>query len=56
MSKTYEGGTKRKDAKHIYANPFEQDLCVILAFGVYFAYNPTIGGGSLYPGSSQRDR
>ncbi|KAH9122174.1 hypothetical protein AeMF1_006420 [Aphanomyces euteiches] len=55
-SKTDQSGTKRRDPKHVYANPLEPDVCVVLALGIYFACNPGLETGCLFPGSNQRDR
>ncbi|RHY51693.1 hypothetical protein DYB30_013928, partial [Aphanomyces astaci] len=55
-SKTDQGGTKRRDPKHVYANPMQPETCCILALAVYLACNPEHDSGSLFPGAAQRDR
>lgn len=55
-SKTDQGGMKRRDPKHIYANPMEPTTCVMLALAVCLSCNPTLVNGFLFPGSNQRDR
>ncbi|KAH9103827.1 hypothetical protein AeMF1_019931, partial [Aphanomyces euteiches] len=48
-NKTDQTGSKRRDPKHVYAHPLEPNVCVVLAFGVYFACNPSLAHGSLFP-------
>ncbi|RHY63869.1 hypothetical protein DYB30_005634 [Aphanomyces astaci] len=55
-SKTDQTGSKRRDPRHVYANPSSPAICTFLALGMYFACNPTLANGSLFPGASQRDR
>ncbi|KAF0769835.1 hypothetical protein AaE_002654, partial [Aphanomyces astaci] len=55
-SKTDQSGSKRRDPKHIYANPSSPAICSFLALGIYFACNPTMATGALFPGARQRDR
>ncbi|RHX99652.1 hypothetical protein DYB36_013962 [Aphanomyces astaci] len=55
-SKTDQAGTKRRDPRHVYANPSSPAVCAFLAFGNYFACNPTLTSGALFPGARQRDR
>ncbi|RHZ01932.1 hypothetical protein DYB37_013815, partial [Aphanomyces astaci] len=55
-SKTDQGGTKRRDPKHVYANPQQPGTCCILALAIYLACNPEHDSGDLFPGSAQRDR
>ncbi|KAF0730075.1 hypothetical protein AaE_009325 [Aphanomyces astaci] len=55
-SKTDQGGTKRRDPKHVYANPMRPETCCILALGIYLACNAQHDSGNLFPGKSQRDR
>ncbi|KAF0712028.1 hypothetical protein AaE_012150 [Aphanomyces astaci] len=55
-SKTDQGGTKRRDPKHVYANPLQPETCCILALAIYLACNSAHDSGNLFPGPSQRDR
>ncbi|ETV78719.1 hypothetical protein H257_07565 [Aphanomyces astaci] len=55
-SKTDQTGSKRRDPRHVYTNPSSPAICAFLALGMYFACNPTLNNGSLFPGASQRDR
>ncbi|ETV69096.1 hypothetical protein H257_15066 [Aphanomyces astaci] len=55
-SKTDQGGTKRRDPKHVYANPLRPETCCILALALYLACNTQHDSGNLFPGSAQRDR
>ncbi|RLO12736.1 hypothetical protein DYB28_008298 [Aphanomyces astaci] len=55
-SKTDQGGTKRRDPKHVYAYPQQPGTCCILALVIYLACNPEHDSGDLFPGSAQRDR
>ncbi|KAF0704091.1 hypothetical protein AaE_015112 [Aphanomyces astaci] len=55
-SKTDQGGTKRRDPKHVYANPMRPETCCILTLGIYLACNAQHDSGNLFPGKSQRDR
>ncbi|ETV79837.1 hypothetical protein H257_07053 [Aphanomyces astaci] len=55
-SKTDQGGTKRRDPKHVYANPQQPGTCCILALAIYLACNPEHDSGDLFPGCAQRDR
>ena len=55
-SKTDQGGTKRRDPKHLYANPMQPESCCILALAMYLACNSEHDSGKLFPGASQRDR
>lgn len=55
-SKTDQAGDKRRDPKHLYANPNEPTACVFLALAIYLACNPQHGVSALFPGSNQRDR
>ncbi|RHY44149.1 hypothetical protein DYB38_011537 [Aphanomyces astaci] len=55
-SKTDQGGTKRRDPKHVYANPLQPETCCILALAIYLACNSADDSGNLFPGPSQRDR
>jgi hypothetical protein len=36
-------GTRDKDAKHLYANPFCPEVCCVLALGIYLACHPELG-------------
>ncbi|RHZ22266.1 hypothetical protein DYB37_010457 [Aphanomyces astaci] len=55
-SKTEQGGTKRRNPKHVYANPLRPETCCILALALYLACNTQHDSGNLFPGSAQRDR
>ncbi|KAF0754916.1 hypothetical protein AaE_005148 [Aphanomyces astaci] len=55
-SKTDQDGSKRRDPRHIYANPLQPHTCAFLALGLYLACNPMLAAGALFPGSSQRTR
>ncbi|ETV92137.1 hypothetical protein H310_13391 [Aphanomyces invadans] len=55
-SKTDQGGTKRRDPKHLYANPMQPESCCILALAMFLACNSEHDSGKLFPGPSQRDR
>ncbi|ETV72220.1 hypothetical protein H257_12693 [Aphanomyces astaci] len=55
-SKTDQDGSKRRDPRHIYANPLQTHTCAFLALGLYLACNPMLAAGALFPGSSQRTR
>ncbi|KAH9102598.1 hypothetical protein AeMF1_020832 [Aphanomyces euteiches] len=49
-SKTDQSGMKRRDPKHVYANPNQPETCVFLALGIYLACNPTITPDFVFPG------
>ncbi|KAF0775917.1 hypothetical protein AaE_000383, partial [Aphanomyces astaci] len=49
-------GTKNKDYKHCYANPFKPAICLYVALGVYLSCNNRITPTELFPGANQKDR
>ncbi|RHY54550.1 hypothetical protein DYB38_008516 [Aphanomyces astaci] len=55
-SKIDQDGSKRRDPRHIYANPLQPHTCAFLALGLYLDCNPMLAAGALFPGSSQRTR
>lgn len=54
VMKTDTGGD-RKFARHVYANPFQPEICPILGLGVYLLLLDVPGDGpaKLFPGGSQ---
>ncbi|KAH9094685.1 hypothetical protein LEN26_018176 [Aphanomyces euteiches] len=55
-TKTQQEGTKNKDPKHCYSNPFNPKICLFVALGLYLACNSQIESAFLFPGSNQKDR
>ena len=55
-SKTDQCGTKRRDPKHVYANPGKPEVCAFLALAIYLVCNPQRSSNALFPGPNQRDR
>ncbi|ETW03689.1 hypothetical protein H310_05075 [Aphanomyces invadans] len=55
-TKTDQTGSKRRDPKHLYANPLNPSICVFLAFAIHFASNVCLTDGPLFVGSNQRTR
>ncbi|OWZ23123.1 hypothetical protein PHMEG_0002045 [Phytophthora megakarya] len=55
-TKTSQEGSGPKDPRHIYANHMQPSCCWILALGMYFASNPSLIPGKLFPGSNQKSR
>ncbi len=55
-TKTNQDGSAPKDARHVYANPFDPTTCCITALGLYWACHPDQGIGQLFPGSQQKNR
>jgi len=50
-------GERPADARHVYANPLNIEICPILALAVHFVVNSFDDKGlSLFPGSSQYER
>ncbi|OQR82239.1 hypothetical protein ACHHYP_16339 [Achlya hypogyna] len=56
QTKTDQAGLKRRDPRHIYANPASPGICPFLALAIYLACHPGLGPGPLFPGARQRDR
>lgn len=53
-TKTDKEGKQAKYPRHIYANPFEPEVCCVLALGLYFVLFPkTEGDKKLFAGSAQ---
>ena len=48
-------GERKRDPRHIYANPIDPIVCPILALGIYFIVFPLAGSKdtSLFPGTNQ---
>jgi hypothetical protein len=42
--------------RHLFANPFNPKMCVILSLGIYWACRGFSSDGSLFPGSRQDNR
>ncbi|DBA02200.1 TPA: hypothetical protein N0F65_004835 [Lagenidium giganteum] len=55
-TKTNQEGTRPKDPRHVYGNPFAPPTCWTTALGVYLACNPLLKYGPLFPGSKQKSR
>lgn len=55
-TKTNQNGHGRKDPIHVFANPFNPDVCWFTALAIYLACNPSHEAGQLFPGSNQRIR
>lgn len=55
-SKTDQEGTAPKDPRHIYANPLNPFVCWFTALAMYFACNPRLDPGTIFPGSNQKMR
>ncbi|KAH9081282.1 hypothetical protein LEN26_021403 [Aphanomyces euteiches] len=53
-TKTSQEGTKNKDPRHCYSNPFNPQVCLFLALGIYLACNSHIERKQLFPGSKQK--
>ncbi|KAF0683756.1 hypothetical protein As57867_024137, partial [Aphanomyces stellatus] len=56
MSKTDQTGSKRRDPRHVYANPARPAVCVVLALAIYLACHPSMSPGPLFPGANQKNR
>jgi len=59
QTKTNQTGSKARDPKHIYANPFMPHICPMLALGVYLLsieLPQESERAPLFPGGSQYDR
>ena len=56
--KNYQSGSRKRDPRHIYDNPFDPVICPILCLGIYFATFPINGSkdSSLFPGEHQYER
>ena len=57
--KNDQTGSRKRDARHIYANPMDHEVCPILALGMYlniYAPSPNEQKTELFPGSSQYAR
>lgn len=55
--KTDQLGKYRGLGKHLYANPFNPEICVFLSFGIFFlSYPPCNDGGLLFDGDKQMER
>ncbi|KAF0697183.1 hypothetical protein As57867_012058, partial [Aphanomyces stellatus] len=55
-SKTDQTGSKRRDPRHVYANPARPAVCVVLALAIYLACHPSMSPGPLFPGANQKNR
>jgi len=56
-SKGDQTGEKSDHPWHVYSNPFEPELCPVLAMAKYLCSNPDIiQNGALFPGNNQYDR
>ena len=57
MHKGDQDGKHGKEARSIYANPLEPEVCCITSLGLYFlSYPQVLLGKRLFPGDSQEDR
>ena len=57
--KNDQTGSRKRDPRHIYANPIDHEVCPILALGMYlnvYAPSPNEKKTELFPGSSQYSR
>ena len=55
--KNDQGGEKPRDARHIYANPFNPAICPVLSLGIYlFSQGYNGNYGRLFPGGDQYER
>lgn len=57
-TKNDQDGSTQREGRHIYANPFNPEICPILALGMFFAlYAPTNADDeNLFKGTKQYDR
>lgn len=55
--KNDQAGDRPRDARHVYANPLNPEVCPILSLGIYFLCLPLdTNQNFLFPGHSQYDR
>ena len=56
--KNDQSGERKRDPRHIYANPVDPSMCPLTALGVYLNIFGLMGTKStaLFPGTSQYDR
>jgi hypothetical protein len=55
--KNDQEGERPRDPRHVYANPYNPEICPILALGIYWMCCPfDAKSAKLFPGSDQYDR
>jgi len=54
--KNYQGGDRPRDPRHIYANPLQPSICLILAPGLFWASSNFDGSDLLFSGSNHYER
>jgi hypothetical protein len=56
-SKTDQNGDTPVEPRHLYANPIDPRICVVLSLALYWLlFPPDIGSNMLFPGSNQYER
>lgn len=55
-TKTNQEGSGPKDPRHMYASPLNPIVCWITALALYFACNPSLPPGQIFPGNDQKNR
>lgn len=54
--KNDQTGKRGKDPKHVYANPFQPEICPFISLGVYLLCHAEMNAPQLFPGTHARAR